>query len=189
MYLKNKNEENELKKIVNNSLKDYAINGNFKVHDKNWQTADLGLNRLKNGASFSDSTSKIINYINNDLTNENNLLNPDNESKKENRDYYENYFYSSKITGVAKLQGGVDLYAISSLFGNHYLYKKYDEQILRCNGEFDCFRYYSCSECDLQSIIVFNEFLKKYDKQTTLEIIERGKIANFDTNRVSNFIK
>ena len=177
-YLKNIKEK-ELKDMTNKSWNNYKMDGTFKVHNPDWKTADIGLYRLNDGTSETLHTKKIIDNINNDLYVKT-IMCPDNIdiSNCKNNEYYD------KISGIVRYQGGVNLEAIFSLFGNSHILNQYFDIILRCNDE-NNYNHYGCHEADFQSIIIFNEFLRKYDQKTTLtksKFVKNEYITEYDTN-------
>jgi hypothetical protein len=174
---------NELERLTHKSWNNFKISGLFEVHDKRWKTADIGLNRLKDGKSFTNYTEEILSKINNDL-NENRTLFIDDVVGTKHR----NNKYFNRITGAAKLQGGVNLEAIFSLFGNSYISRNNESTLLRCiekDTYNPVFNRYGCCECDLQSIVIFNEFLRKYGQKTTLLLMKDDKTIKCDTNNTS----
>lgn len=154
--------EPELKNIWN----DYKKYGIFKINNNKWITSDPGVGRFSTNEYFSEYTKNILSTINKKLD----------ESLFNNSNLDKNLYYK-KIHAAHKFQGGLNLKCISSIFGNNYLYNN-NESIIRCCGNSvywnnmywrnNMYNVYNLNESDIQSIIIFNEFLKKENISTTL---------------------
>ena len=170
----------DLIKLCNkqNAYKDYYQSGSLVVHNNQWATADMGLNRLNKKDYFSDFTKEIIKNIDNDLS----------ELDKLNNDRCDT------IGGIAKLQGGLNLSSIGNYFGYGFInnFNELNEDIIRCTDSLQqsnskqTFKEYGLCECNLQSIVILNEFLiHKYELQTTLDI----NIYTYDANTSNTIIQ
>ena len=191
-YLSKYNFKNEsddtLSDVCKKAKKDYyGRSGKLVVQNSEWATADMGLNRLTKNDYFSELTKMTIANINQKLT----------QFEKLKRE-----IFSDEIEGVAKLQGGLDLSSINNSFGFAFLNDWNEYNIIRCTdslfmknerqrrfgriGAFtdmiykpqQTFREYNLNECDIQSIVVFDEFLALENVQTTLQIDDDGRREN-----------
>jgi hypothetical protein len=156
---KNENEidtsfyENEKNKLTNikysDCWKNFNLNANFKIHHKEWITSDLGIGRYKEQQSISDFTQKIFDKINNYID-ANNLKLLGNKK--------------NKISGIANYYGGINLTKILDCFGHSNISKNAYSNIICSNS----WNEYYVSNTDIQTLVVFNEFLKVEGIKTTL---------------------
>jgi hypothetical protein len=156
-----------------------SSNTYLDIHHKDWITSDLGVGRYHKNKSLSDFTQCIFKKINNDI--ENNELLPINKNCND----ISTLSYRPKLSGVAKFQGGINTEALVYQFGYSNLLSQSSsfKKLIRCNN--NRWNTYYCSESDIQSVVILNNFLRVNGLKTTLKI--NSKIDSNNKTLINKF--